>query len=841
MGARIARFSSRRYRWILGTTLVLSLLSGFLITRLQFQSDVLNLLPKHAPKTGALVKFLREFGATDSLFIVLERPSGKEVESFGRFAEYLGDRLMETGEFSEILGRLDPETRGKMASLILRKALLFPPPEELPEIEKRLSAEAIRERVKVLKTGLYSLFSSPLARYDLLDLWPIIARHLPLKSLGAEPDSAGFLVSEDRKMMLLITRPKGAAPDIDYDERLFRKIETAVRSAREGYAREKHIPPEELNDLRIGFAGGYMTALEDSRILKKELVLNFSVSLVGVLVIFVLAFRTGISLFYALVPLAVTPLFTLGFFSPFLGRLSESTGAFSAMILGLSIDFIVLFYGRYLEERNSGQTLESALEVSLGNTGPGVFTGAVTTAAAYFALLISNFRGIQELGLLTGTGILMGLGCAFFLFPALVTAWDGKRKARSFKAISSFLGLERLAVFACRHPLSILLFCAIATLGSITGVRQVHLNNDPQRLRPEGLSSVSLENKVREKMGEGQDPILILAEKNTFQELLEVEDALNRKIEKGRSSGIPVSRYENLASFVPPQTRQKKSLEWIEKRKEIFDAGRVERDIREALDREGLRPESFAPALKMIHEMLANREGLTWAEYQRAAPKELGRRFLIENREKYTGASYVHVPPHFWAHPGSAQFLEDLNKAASGIQITGAKLVQRELEDLMTSEIWPVLLLALAGVFALIYFDFRSWRLSLVSLLPVILASIWTLGIMGASGMDLNFMNVVVFTMVLGIGVDYGVHIVHRARQSEPAALERELLQVGKGVVVAALTTLMGFGSLVLSGYPGLQSMGAVALMGVGFSFLLSLTLVPVLFQKTSPQRRKER
>jgi uncharacterized protein len=840
LGAQVARFSVRRYRWILAAALGMSLLSGFFITRLQFQSDVLNLLPANAPRTAAFVKFLREFGATDSLFIVLERPSGKEVESLGPFAEVLTGRLMETGEFSEIYGRLNAETREKMAALFLRKALLFPPPEELPEIEKRLSREAIRERVKNLKAGLHSLFSSPLSRYDLLDLWPVISRRLPVKQLGGEPDSAGYLISDDRKLMLLITRPKGAAPDIDYDERLFRKVETAVRLARETAVREKNVGPEDLNDLQIGFAGGYMTALEDSRTLKKELILNFSVSLIGVLALFVLAFRSGISLFYALVPLALSPLLTLGLFSPFLGRLSESMGAFSAMILGLSIDFIILLYARYLEERNSGESLTSALETSLGHTGPGIFTGAVTTAAAYFALLISNFRGIQELGYLTGTGILIGLGCAFFLFPALIAAWDGRKKPRSFKGISSFLGLERLAIFSCRHPFSIILFCTLAMLVAIPGALQVHLNNDPRRLRPESFSSIALENKIRDKMGAGQDPILILAERNTLEELLEVEDGLNREIEKGRSSGVPVSRVENLASFLPPLSRQKRNLEWMRERKEIFDAGRVEKELRDALGQEGLRPEAFAPAFTMIREILGNGEGLTWAQYQRAAPKELGRRFLLEQNGRYTGASYVHVPPHFWTHPETAGFLARLNNSGPGMQVTGARLVQRELEGLMSREIWPVLLLALAGVFALIYFDFRSWRLSVISLLPVLLSSVWTLGIMGASGMDLNFMNVVVFTLVLGIGVDYGVHILHRAREGGPGGGERDLLQVGRGVVVAALTTLMGFGSLTLSGYPGLRSMGAVALLGVGFSLFLSLTLVPVLFQIISPQRRRE-
>ena len=138
----------------------------------------------------------------------------------------------------------------------------------------------------------------------------------------------------------------------------------------------------------------------------------------------------------------------------------------------------------------------------------------------------------------------------------------------------------------------------------------------------------------------------------------------------------------------------------------------------------------------------------------------------------------------------------------------------------------------------MIYLDFRSWPLTFISMLPVVLASLWTLGLMGILKIELNFMNLVVFTMVLGIGVDYGVHILHRGLQSTPRQFAADLEQVSKGVLLAGLTTLWGFGSLIFSSYPGLQSMGAVALMGVGFSLLTALTLVAVLLQKRLQKKR---
>jgi hypothetical protein len=837
----ITKFSCARHKSLILGTLILGGLSAFLITRLQWQSDVLNLLPSNAPTTGAFVKFLKEFGAADSLFIVLERESGGEVESFGPFADVLVERLMVSGEFREILGRLDNAAREEIERQFLPKALLYLTEDDLREVAAKLTDAAIQRQVLTLKAKLHSplgSFASQLAARDPLGLWPLFQKHLPTGSPGAGMVSEGYLVSEDRKMMLLIAKPRGLASDVRYDERLLKKTEEAVAAAKEAFAREKNIASAVyFQDLRIGFTGGYITALEDSRMIKKDFLINFSVSLAGVVALFVLAFRRRIAIFYSLFPLMVSPLLTLGLFSPFLGHLSESTGAFSAIILGLSIDFIILLYSRYLEERKPGQAVPEALETSLSHAGPGVFTGAMTTAAAYYALLFSDFRGVKELGLLTGTGILLSLGCAFFLFPALVF-WREKagRERRNFSSITSF-GLERIGWLALQRPSLTLFLCAVMTLSTIGWAFQVKLNNDPRRLRPTRQPALLLEARVQEKMEEGQETVVVLTKSQRADEALEVQGILQEKTEEGMAAGLPISRYESLASYIPPLSQQKRNLAWIEKRgKESFHPIRLEKKFKAALQEAGLRVEPFASGLNTLREMLANREMLTWEMLQGTPLQEIGGRFLEKSGDGFLSAFYLHVQPGFWSDPQAKGFLEKLKRKDPRIQVTGSKLVQRELEDLMTGEAWKVLLMALVAICALIYSDFRSWRLTLFSLLPVTLALFWTLGLMGVLGMDLNFMNLVVFTMVMGVGVDYGVHILHRQSENGLARFETGLVQVSKGVVLAALTTLVGFGSLILSGYPGLRSMGAVALMGVGFSALIALTLLPVLLRKRLPK-----
>jgi uncharacterized protein len=479
-----------------------------------------------------------------------------------------------------------------------------------------------------------------------------------------------------------------------------------------------------------------------------------------------------------------------------------------------------------------------ALGASLSTTGLGVLTAAVTTTASYYALLVSDFRGIKEMGLLTGTGILISMVCSFLLFPALV-AWRERKPGREKDTRPVYaLGLERLGPLALRHPIWTLVLSAAITLATAGGTLQIKVDNDPRKLRPSSYPSLALEERVQEKMGEGQDMIVVLTRSRTLEEALEMQGRLKIRIEKAIASGLPIFRYESLASFIPPLSQQKRNLEWIGAQAQgAFNPDRVVGQLRQTLLREDLKVGPFEPGMKMLYRMLANREMLTWEGFQGTPLKEIGNRFLKPQADGFLSASYLLVKPDFWDHLQGRLLFRELQETSPALQITGSKLVQDELSRLMARESWTVLLIALIAVGFLIYLDFRSLPITLLAFLPVVLASIWTLGLMGLFRVNLNFMNMIVFTMVLGVGIDYVVYILHRWQEKEGVSKEIGLTQVGKSVLLAGLATLIGFGSLILSGYPGLRSMGAVALLGVGFSFLLSMTLIPVLLWKIYPDK----
>jgi len=157
-------------------------------------------------------------------------------------------------------------------------------------------------------------------------------------------------------------------------------------------------------------------------------------------------------------------------------------------------------------------------------------------------------------------------------------------------------------------------------------------------------------------------------------------------------------------------------------------------------------------------------------------------------------------------------------------------VVSAELRRIVWSDAARAALLGALAVYLLMWADLGSHRMALLALAPLGAGLIWMLGTMAVLGIQVNFMNIFVMTMIIGIGVDYGIHLLHRWLEAgaDPGALS----ETAKAVAVAALTTVAGFGSLVLSHFPGLRSVGAAAILGAAFSALASVTLLPAMLAR---------
>jgi hypothetical protein len=162
-------------------------------------------------------------------------------------------------------------------------------------------------------------------------------------------------------------------------------------------------------------------------------------------------------------------------------------------------------------------------------------------------------------------------------------------------------------------------------------------------------------------------------------------------------------------------------------------------------------------------------------------------------------------------------------------RFTGIPSIFYVLMDIIAEDGKIAALLTVGVVFCLLVWDFRSLPLALLAMVPLVIGAVWMVGVMQISGLQLTLLNVIGVPLILGIGIDDGVHLLHRYRAEGAGKVKTVFTSTGKAVLLTSLTTMLAFGSLVFATYRGLGSMGIALFIGVGTCFFASVLLLPPL------------
>ena len=809
------------------TVLVLAVLSwvaaGLLASRVKVETDILSLVPEHNRVVEAFKTTVERFGSVDILLAVVRLNTAEDSESALAFADQLAESLRRWDLINWVEYRLEDPTVAAVP--LLDRATLFLTPSELDGLLARVDAPDLRDEAERLRQQLMapqSLVTKDLLRIDPMGLLPRILTRVRVGGIGARFDSdTGLIVDPSRTTLLMLVKPVEPAQEIAFDRVLAAGLPERIHMAEQAWHEDgwKGAAP------KVEFTGGYIVALDDSQLIISDLVVGAASSLVGVMLLFLLAFRRRAALLYAFFPLATGLALTFVFVDLALGRLNSATSAFAALLIGLGIDFIIVLYGRYVEERLGGADHEQAVEVIAHNTSVGVLLGAVTTAATFYAFLVTDFRGLSELGLLTGTGILILVGTVFVVLPALLTLMKTRHGTGGRLYLHSF-GSDLLCRSSLAHPRLALLITVAVTAGFALAATRLEFDDDIRNMRSADNQAVILQQEVIDSFGLRFSPMTIRIDGRTESEVLTTAREMLPRLE-GLIDGQNLAAVDTIAGLIPSDRAQQAVIERLTKHS--FDAADFRRRFGAALRSEGLNPEAFAAGIDHLVAALTVRQPLSLAELEGTPLAHVTGRYLVHDAKGVSTAVFCYPPAGRWrrsAPPPLAALVDEFPSAV----LTGPNVVSAELRQIVWGDATRAALLGLVLVFLLLWADLGTPLRSLLALAPLAIGLIWMLGGMALLGVRVNYMNIFVLTMVIGIGVDYGLHLLHRWDESGGEVGAQS--ETAKAIAVAALTTVVGFGSLALSHYPGLRSVGVAAILGAVSTAILSITLLPVLLER---------
>ncbi|MBI4917465.1 MAG: MMPL family transporter [Acidobacteria bacterium] len=830
----IESLSRRRWGVVLAMFAAIFVLSTWLGSRIRLESDVLRLIPHGNRQVDTFRQALADFGSIDYLMVLLEAAEPDQAEVLEEFSDLLAARLADrAGLVESVEYRLRPDPR--FLELFYDNALLFLGPEDLPAIAAKLTDEAIVVQVADDRAAIATpvgAFREEFLERDPLSLMPILAGRLLGQHGSLKLDlSTGYYLSNDGRSLIMLVKPSRASQDIAFSTKLLRAAREDVDATRE----ELELAAGAPSNVTVRLGGNPSMLVEEAALLRQTILVTGSASFVAVLSLYLICYRRLAALFYSSIPLMVgqAATFAIAYFYP--GSLNSASAALPALLMGLGTDFTIVMYARYVEERRAGRDLAQATEAMVGEGGLGVFTGAVTSAGTFYALCISSYRGLSDLGFLIGTGIVLCGIAIIFLLPAMIVWNEGVRKRRAPVKrlhLQSF-GLEHLMTASARHRGMVVAGVTVLGLAAAWGATRLDFNESIDSLRSTESASFKTQQDIATRFGASLSYMMAICEGSDLDEAVALAAKVEKRLQPFVANGV-VGRYESIFSYLPPAEQQREVLAALAAGSgEAFDPDRVRRTLAAALAGNGFRVEPFEPYLARLDRFLAPERPLTVADLEGKGLDRIVNRYVRRDAGQVRVVTYLYPTRPEWRRTPPPGLVEALSLDDRGITVTGTNVLGRELKRIFLRDAWRAAFLGLTLVAVLLLVDFRSPRLAGIAFAQLVVGVVLMLGCMRLLDMQINYANAFVATMIMGVGIDYSIHLIHRLHLNG-GRVDEGVLETGKGVVLATATNIAGFGMLTLADYPALRSLGVMALIGSITCLLTALTLVPALMARRS-------
>lgn len=865
--ARWAAFSYQNAVWVILLALIIAALSVIYTARnLGVHTDTTDMLSEDVPFRVNHERYKDVFPQyKDTLLLVVDAPTPEQAHGV---AKHLANNLQEDETNFYDAYYLSGE------DFFEQNGLLYKSIPELEDITDHLAAaQPLIARIADDPT-LYTFVTVLTEAIDELrngrnlDLEPVldgVSATLDAQ-LAGEPRALSWQVllggerQEDSYQELVLVRPK-----LDYTELFAAELSiAAIRDA----AQAVGLTDDASEKMRITGAvalaydelNSAMYGAQDAGLL----------ALVMVTVVLFMALRTPGAVFTVLLSLVLGLILTAGFATVAVGHLNLISIAFAVLYIGLGVDYAIHFLLRHQELRQSGRSVPDTLYTTGGDMGRALMVCAVTTAIGFYAFMPTAYRGVAELGLISGTGMIISLLVTLTLVPALQRFFPTRtlKLAVSVHSINKVLDLPR------RSRKLVYVVTTIAIVASVIALPQVKFDYNLLNLNNPQAESVQT---FRELLADAEDsPWHIIALADDYQETEQLVQQL---------SNLPeVDKVVSVLDLVPTAQAEKSQLieEMALTLGPILFATASQTQESHSVSQQQLKLEELQQSLKQLiaeqpdHVAIISVRALNLSlvnllalinEANNGARTEQLLRAVEHDLLSLLPGSIWRLQVALEAEPFTQQLLpqslsshwqshddvyrlaiyptenindnDALRRFVRAVQqvtpyATGAPVISLEAGEAVVDAFVHAFSLALLGVTLALLILLRNVLSTVLVLVPLLLAALFTGAGTVYLGVPFNFANIIALPLLLGIGIDCSVHMVHRSRNT--GVVYENLLQTStaRAIFYSALTTLVGFGSLAFSPHEGTASMGLLLAVGVFLTLVCVLIILPVLLQSSS-------
>ncbi len=499
---------------------------------------------------------------------------------------------------------------------------------------------------------------------------------------------------------------------------------------------------------------------------------------------------------------------TLALIGSVTGRLTLMESVFGVLVFGLGIDISIHLLMRMREERAAGEDFETSLHRAMTGTGRGVVAGAATTAGAFFILAFSPDPVFRRLGFAGGVGLIL---CLVFLITALPPQWRAIERRSAAPArrpgLPATLWLRSVAGLCRRNAIVTLVVIAGVVTLSAQELGQIHYETNLERVFSRDIDAVDTAQRIHDLFGIDPSPWVATAG--------DLDEA--RALTAAFEAEPTFDRVESLSSLLLPDANERRAtLGGI--------SDELTRRVRErelaAMQLEGAAAEGARDAITPLTMLLvADNQGPPELD---GLPEVLRSRLVGPDGELIVYAYSAEPALDSRVAARERRVAQSIAPDATSMNVLYEALIGTERPWLP-----PILAAVVIAIFFMVFLDFRRPRLVLLALLPVTASTIVTVGLLTAFGFSFNTITLVAIPVLLGLGVDDGIHTVHRLIEPGTRQIEDAVGSVAPSILLTTATTCASVGLLLWTRHPGIESVATLLLVGLPMSLLMTVTLLP--------------
>lgn len=800
---RYASWINRHHRAVVIASVAVAVLAGSIAAQLPVYADFSYLLPPSAVSVQhlrALEKRARVLG-TVMLAVKSSNPTERAAA-----AQLLRDRLIRLGPEVASSITFDDSVARKFA---WDNRWLFVPLDDLEAAKTALATEI--NAAKLAANPLYVDFESdpaPAGTTEKPAADADVMRSLRQRLHDAETkkNDPGDLVSKDGTVQMMILRTAFASGDVDKGGELLRAVSGVAAQVR-----------AERPNVEIGVAGDVLTTELEHHAILHGMVFSTLVTVLLVVGALLLYYRSVAAVGALSWSLAVGTLLTFMFTRLSIGHLNVATAFLSSIVVGNGINFGIMLLARHVEERRAGQNGATALGRAIGGTLRGTLAAALTASVAYLSLVVTDFRGFRHFGIIGGMGMVLCWLCAYTVLPACLALAE----ARGWVKVYPEPGIGPLLARLLPKRLGVVVTLSLALTAVAAGITWYYLAHDPYEANFRNLRSESAElNEERRWMheidlafGQGISGGFVIGVP-TRDEAAPLVARL-RALDEGKGRNDRLFSRINTLDDALPADQEKKLRVLDEIRDMLSDETLATLSAADRADALALRPPATLRALKDNDVP----DGLAWPFIE--ADGSRGKLVLA-----MSGWGY-----EIWDAHDLVRFADNVRALDLGEHtlLGGSAFVFSDMLRLIERDGPRATLAAALGAVLVIFLVVGFRRHGMVTIACGAAGTLLMMATGALVGLRINFLDFVALPITIGIGIDYAVNICAREKLEGHGGARRALATAGGAVLLSSYTTIVGYGSLLVSSNKGIQSFGSAAILGEITCLLAALLLAPAL------------